>query len=165
MDEIIKVKDFMNKDVVSARVEAPVMEVIKILFAHGFNGVPVVDSDKKLKGIITDYDFISKGSPVYFSPLGRVLKELEVYKVDEKEIDEKIKGILSSKASEIMNTDPLTLGPDQTVAEAAELFVKHHRVNPVPVVTSDGTLVGVVSRHDLIKLYADATFWKKFLEK
>ena len=160
----VLVKDFMNKDVVAVKTGIPVLEVVKVLFAHGFSGVPVVDEEGKLKGLITDYDFISKGSPVYFSPLGRVLEELDVYRVDQKELDEKIKGVLSSKAKDIMNADPLTLSPDQTITEAAELFVKHHRVNPIPVIDKDKKLIGIVSRYDLIRLYADPTFWSEFLK-
>ena len=164
MLETIRVKDFMNKDVIAVKTDTPVIDVVKILFAHGFNGVPVIDERGTLKGLITDYDFISKGSPIYFSPLGRVLEELDVYRVDQKEIDERIKGVLSSKAKDIMNDDPLTLSSDQTITEAAELFIKHHRVNPVPVIDKDKKLVGVVSRYDLIRLYADPAFWSEFLK-
>ena len=160
MLEAILVKDIMNKEVVSVRADTPVAEVVKVLFAHGFNGVPVVDDGNLLVGLITDYDFIAKGSPIYFSPLGRVLKELEPYRrADEKTLEIEIKELLASGARRIMNAEPITLSPTSTLIDAADLFLKHHRVNPIPVIEDDRKLVGIVSRYDLIKLYADPEFW------
>lgn len=143
----------------------PVKDVIRLMFLKGFNGVPVVDESSFLVGIITEYDFISKGSPIYFSPLGRILKELQPYTTDEKKIEEKIKEMLSSEAFYIMNTQPITLSPDNSITETADLFLRHHRINPIPVVDNDGRLVGLVSRSDLIKLYLDPSFWKRMLEE
>lgn len=159
----IFVKDFMMPDVVAVRPQDRTVDVAKILFVNGFAGVPVVDDNGKLIGIITEYDFISKGSPIYFSPLGRILEELTLFREDDKEIEKKVKEIISSKAEDIMNKEPLTLLADNTLKEAAELFVRHHRVNPVPVIDGYGKLVGIVSRYDLIKIYADPTFWRKLL--
>lgn|SRR3989338_3485336 len=163
--ENIFVKDFMTTEIISVKPFDRTVDVAKILFVNDFNGVPVVDNDGKLAGLITDYDFIQKGSPIYFSPMGRLLEELTLFKEDEKEIEKKIKEIISSKAEDIMNKEPLTISPESTLKEAADLFVGHHRVNPVPVVDSEGRVVGIISRYDLIKLYADPTFWTKLFSK
>ncbi|OHA04385.1 MAG: hypothetical protein A2934_04740 [Candidatus Sungbacteria bacterium RIFCSPLOWO2_01_FULL_47_10] len=163
--ENMRVKDFMTSEVVSVRAYDRTVDVVKILFINGFNGVPVVEKDNTLIGLITEFDFIEKGSPIYFSPMGRILEELTLFREDEAEIEKKIKEIISSKAEDVMNRDPLTLLSTNTLKEAADLFIRHHRVNPVPVVDRDRRVVGIVARYDLIKLYADPTFWVKLLTK
>ena len=161
----IFVKDFMTTEVISVKPYDRTVDVAKVLFVNDFNGAPVADKDNKLVGLITEYDFIEKGSPLYFSPMGKLLEELTLFKEDESEIEKKIKEIISSKAEDIMNKEPLTLSPDNTLAEAADLFVGHHRVNPVPVVDKDNKVVGIISRYDLIKLYADPSFWTKLFSR
>ncbi len=155
----------MTAEVVSVKANTSVLDVVKIIFVNGFNGVPVVDDANKLIGIITEWDFIAKGSPVFFSPLGRLLQELDLFREDEGEIDKKIKEIVSSKTADLMNHEPVTLNLNNTLQDAADLFLRHHRVNPVPVIDDERKLVGIISRYDLIKLYADPMFWKKLALK
>jgi len=92
--ENMRVKDFMTSEVVSVRAYDRTVDVVKILFINGFNGVPVVEKDNTLIGLITEFDFIEKGSPIYFSPMGRILEELTLFREDEAEIEKKIKEII-----------------------------------------------------------------------
>ncbi|KKS37624.1 MAG: hypothetical protein A3G49_00525 [Candidatus Sungbacteria bacterium RIFCSPLOWO2_12_FULL_41_11] len=159
----IFVKDFMNTGVLTVKPDTPTIDVAKILFVNDYNGIPVVNGQNELQGLITDYDFIEKGSAVHFSPLGNLLEELTIFRKNKEEIDKKIKALIASKAGNIMNKEPITLSPNNTLKEAADLFVGHHRVNPVPVVDGFNKVVGIVSRYDLIKLYVDPVFWMKLL--
>src|SRR3989338_5867098 len=122
MGGLILVKDFMTTEVISVKAETPVSEGVKILFEHGFNGVPVVNDTNDLVGLITEYDFIAGGSPVYFSPIGRILKELEKVKKDESKVKEAMRQMLSAPVKDFMNADPVTLFETNTLMEAARLF-------------------------------------------
>lgn len=153
----------MTTQVISVKPETSSVEAAKVLFVNDFNGIPVVNGQNELVGLITEYDFIEKGSAQHLSPIGNLLEELAIFKENEDEIDKKIKNLISSKAEDIMNKEPMTLSPNNTLKEAADLFVGHHRVNPIPVVDGFNKVVGIVSRYDLIKLYADPTFWMKLL--
>jgi CBS domain-containing protein len=51
--------------------------------------------------------------------------------------------------AEIMTREPYTLGPDDTLADARKLMAEHH-IRHVPVVSGDGTLVGLVSQRDVL---------------
>ena len=60
--------------------------------------------------------------------------------------------MLGTHAADIMTAEVVAIGPDDTVEDLAELMVKR-RLNPVPVV-ENGSLVGIVSRADLICMMA-----------
>lgn len=51
--------------------------------------------------------------------------------------------------AEIMTTQPYTLGPDDTLAQARELMSQHH-IRHIPIVTGDNCLVGIVSQRDVL---------------
>ena len=134
--EQAQVKDIMTEKVISIHVDTPITDVIRILIEKGFSGLPVVDKENKLIGLITEYSFINS------SHLKKSLKEIE----------EDAEELADALAEEVMNAEPLTLYFDDTYEDALALFSKHHSINPVPVIDRDNKLVGVVSRFDLIKL-------------
>lgn len=141
-------KDIMTKEVISVHVNTPLLDVAKALAEHNFDGVPVVDDNNKLIGIVTEYDLINKTSAVHLPTLQIILRNLPQFKEDEVHFQQEI---LSLKVSDIMNKEPLTLGPDTPYDEVIKLFREHHRVNPIPVVDSDNKILGVISRFDVLR--------------
>src|SRR3989344_8048835 len=140
---IVLAKDIMTKEVVSVHPDTNLLDVAKILAEHNFDGVPVVDNDNKVVGIVTEYDLINKTSAVHLPTLQVILRNLPQFKEEEAHFQ---KEILSLKVSDIMNKEPLTLSPDVPYDEVIKLFKDHHRVNPIPVVDKDNKILGVVSR-------------------
>lgn len=152
MQDIAQVKDIMSDKVVSANVDMPILEVAHLITEHHFNGVPVVDKDNKLIGLVTEYNLINEKSLLHLPTLQSVLKSLPVFSKDKGEFQEKIEEVEALKTKDVMDTTPLTLFFDDSFEDAIKLFNEHHRVNPVPVIDHDNKLVGVVSRYDLVKL-------------
>lgn len=144
----IYAKDIMTREVVSVHSETPLLDVAKVLAEHNFDGVPVVDNDNKLIGIVTEYDLINKTSAVHLPTLQVILKNLPQFKREEAHFQEEI---LNLKVNDIMNKDPLTLPPDTLYDEVIKLFREHHRVNPIPVVDADHKVLGVISRFDVLR--------------
>jgi CBS domain-containing protein len=138
----------MTKDVVSVTPQASVLEAHKILSSHFFTGLPVVDGENRLVGILTEYDLLAQGSTIV-----GVLSESS----EDKEAYEQFRGALErlreTKISEIMNTDPIVFNEESTAQEIVRAFVEHHRVNPIPVVDKDRKVVGIVSRYDALVLF------------
>lgn len=64
-----------------------------------------------------------------------------------------------------MNSKPLTVNPDAPMDEAMRLFSEHHKVNPIPVTDRSNTLVGIISRYDILRLYAPSPDLSKLLRK
>ena len=144
----VTAKDIMTKEVILAHPDTPILDVAKLLAEHNFDGVPIIDSDNKLVGIVTEYDLINKTSAVHLPTLQVVLKNLPQFKKEEAHFQQEI---LSLKASDIMNKEPLTLDPDISYDEIIKLFREHHRVNPIPVIDKDHKVLGVISRFDVLR--------------
>lgn len=145
------VKDVMTKEVVSVRPNTPLQEAAEVLARHGFDGVPVVDQDNKLIGILTEYDLISKGSAIHLPTFQKVIQNLGIYSKDKSQFNKDFEELASLKVKDVMNNDPLTLSEDATYEEAVSAFRDHHRVNPIPVIDKERRVVGVISRYDILK--------------
>ncbi len=115
----------------------------------------MVDKNNKVIGIVTEYDITTKGSLANLTTYVRLLQESRVYKHghEEDSILGSIKRVLSATVGQVMNPEPLVLKQDASINQAVQTFVEHHSVNPIPIVDDAGKLVGVLSRHDLIKLF------------
>ena len=160
-----KVSDFMSKDVVSFSPETSLMEAANVLYKGGFNGAPVVDAQNKLIGILTEYDLIQKGTSFHIPTFLKLIKEFNVYRKDKQFINDELKNIFSVKVKDVMNPEPLTINPDASMDEAVRLFSEHHRVNPIPVTDSSNTVVGIISRCDILQLYAPPPGLSKLLKE
>mgnify|MGYP001604612277 CR=1 FL=1 len=144
----------MTKKLVTIGPEDLVVYGAKLLSEEGFNGLPVIDEQKNLVGILTEYDLISQGNSIHLPTLINILGNIDVYKKDKGLVKDDLKNLLSLKVKDVMNREPITIEEDAWIQEISDLFTHHHRVNPIPVMDSNKKLVGIVSRFDLIKLFA-----------
>lgn len=148
---MVSVKDIMTKEVVSVYPETALTEVAKIIAERAFDGVPVVDKNNKLVGILTEYDLISKGSAVYLPTFQLILQNIKVYNKDKSRFQKEFNEVSMLKVKDVMNPDPLTFTGDATFEEVVTAFRDHHRVNPIPIVDKENKVIGVVSRFDVLK--------------
>lgn len=155
MTENLRVKDIMTRNPLSVGPNDSVLYAAKLLAEKNFNGLPVVSPENILVGIITEYDLISKGNAMHLPTLINILGNIGIYKKDKTLVKDDLKNLLTLKVNDIMNSDPLTVEDFAWIQEVSDLFAHHHRVNPIPVIDGERKLVGVVSRYDLIKLFAD----------
>jgi len=149
------VEDIMSKEPVAVGPEDSVVFAARLLFEKNFNGLPVVNEKKEVIGIVTEYDLISKGEALHLPTLINLLGNVDVYKKDSSLVRDDLKSLLILKVKDIMNKEPLTVKDTSPIQVAAELFATHHKVNPIPVVDADSKLVGVISRFDLVRFFAD----------
>lgn len=155
MEIVSTIKNIMTKNVVSVRPEMLLSEAAKIIADRGFDGVPVVDDEGKLVGILTEYDLISKGSAIHLPTFQFILQNLEVFKKDKEHFQKDVADIANLKVKDVMNTDPLTLPEETSFEEAVGAFCDHHRVNPIPIIDAERKVVGVLSRYDILKPLRD----------
>jgi len=127
----------MTSEVATAGTETPVKDVARLLSERDVSGVPVVDRDRRLRGVITHADIVATMRPTERSLIGRLLRRAPRTE--------------SRTAAEAMTSPPITVGPDDPVSRAASRMVEHG-VNRLPVVLGS-RLVGIVSRADLVRSF------------
>jgi CBS domain-containing protein len=139
----MKVTDVMNRDVVVVSPRMPLKDVARVLVNRHFSGVPVVDDDGKVLGVLSEADILAKerGPGSASSIFGRAL-ELETWGQKHEARD----------AGDAMTAPAVTISPQRSVAEAASLMLDRG-VNRLPVVDADKKLVGIVTRADLVRAF------------
>jgi len=150
----MKVSDIMTKNVIFCAPYDPITEAARLMFLNGLSGLPVVDELDQVVGIVTERDLVKMEEPVHVPKVLALLGSF-VY-LDNPgngdEIEKQLEKLTASKVNEIMTEAVITISPDATLEELAEIFI-HKKVNPVPVL-QDGKLVGIVSQADVAKLLA-----------
>lgn len=147
----LKAKDIMNRKVIAVHPETPLSDAARMLDEHKFDGMPVVDAEGHLIGIVTEYDLISKGSAVHIPTMQFILQNLHAFPKDQDEFEEDISAVSSLTVADVMNHEPLTISGDASFEDVIEAFREHHRVNPIPVIDSDKKVVGIISRFDVVR--------------
>lgn len=147
------VKDLMTKSVISVRPDQTVQQVAEMLHQYHFTGIPVADNRNRLLGMIAERDFIASDSKLYLPTYIKILQDTDFISGDKKLLPKEARDIIEATAEDIMNRSIVTAKAEQTLEDLAELFAIK-RVNPIPVTDSNGILVGIVSRSDLIKLFS-----------
>jgi CBS domain-containing protein len=140
----MNVRDAMTTSVVTISAQASLKEAAAILLEHGVGGLPVLDRDGSVRGVVTKVDILFKegGSPP--DGLRNVLHRDEVHSIVSK--------IQARTVGDAMSTPAITIEADASLASVAELMLEHG-VNRLPVVAA-GELVGIVTRHDMVLAFA-----------
>jgi CBS domain-containing protein len=141
----MKVRDVMTTDVLTVGPEASFAEIVDALLTRGVSGLPVVDDSGRLLGIVTEADLVSKEA--YGPGRRRALGLLaDYFRGRDPQWVRKSSGLT---ASELMTAAPDSVAPDDDLVEAARrMLERHHKRLPVLV---DGRVVGILSRHDLLR--------------
>lgn len=138
----MKVRQVMTEDVVSVSPEATLKEVAELLARHRISGIPVLDGDGRVLGVVSEADIVRRetGDDRERGLLGWLLSERPPAKLE------------ARTAGEAMSSPPIVIQPQRDVAEAARLMTER-AVNRLPVVEADEKLVGIVSRADLVRVF------------
>lgn len=115
----IYARDIMTPDVMTVNEQTSVDNAARMMFEHQVSGLPVVDSDKQLRGLVTEYDVIARHG---------------------------------ATVSDIMTRSVITIG-EETEPETIARMLIEQKIRRLPVIT-DGKIVGIISRSDLVKLFA-----------
>jgi CBS domain-containing protein len=142
----MKIHDVMTRDVVAVHPETPLKEVARLLVEHHIGGIPVVDHDNVVIGVVSESDFAMKERGIDYTRDSIIDRLAGRTAADEKRV-------LATIAGEAMSTPPITIeGRIASLREAA-IVMLDRRVNRLPV-TDDGRLIGIITRGDLVRVYA-----------
>ena len=130
------VSDLMVTEVVTVAPDDTLRHAFSLMSRAHVRHLPVVRGEH-LAGIITDRDFRLYGMSVSGVEEGDVRFNLE-----------------DTLVRDVMNSDPVTIGPDVDLSEAVDMFVEE-KVGAVPVVDEDDRLLGIIGYIDLLILLQD----------
>jgi CBS domain-containing protein len=149
-----KAKDIMTTDVKVARETDTIQDIANVLITEKIGGVPVVDEDNKVLGIISETDIIKKEKYVNPPEYITFLQGL-IYLNDFKKMEHDIKDISATKVKDLMSKDVIKVYENDTFDDIANIMIKQS-VNRVPVVDSNDKIKGIICRYDIIKsMYED----------
>ncbi|MFK4105305.1 CBS domain-containing protein [Streptomyces sp. NPDC019531] len=144
-----KVGSVMITDVVRAEYATPFKEVARLLGEHRISGLPVVDEDDKVIGVVSETDLMIRqaATPDPYEP--RKHSRLAALTRRGRTRDAKVR---ARTAGDLMTTPPITVYADNTVVDAARTMA-HHHIERLPVLDEENRLVGIVTRRDLLKVF------------
>lgn len=139
-----KAKDIMTTKVVTVDRDTPLKYTAKLMADNSVAGIPVLAKDKKVAGIISEKDFLSRmGGEDVKTFMGIVAQCLKGKGCVALSIREK-------RAEDIMTSPAVTVTEETSVMNIVKIF-KEKKINRVPVVDGHGELVGIVSRNDIVE--------------
>lgn len=140
----LHVRDVMSKDVHSVRAGAAIAEAVNLMNKHHVSGVPVVSAEGRLAGIVTEGDVVSAmdiGGSAVGGALDVLLRKRRVHKP------------MGTIVDDIMTGDPITIKEGDTLQTAVQMMDRNS-IKRLVVTDSERHVRGIVSRADVIKLFA-----------
>ncbi|MDP9093350.1 MAG: CBS domain-containing protein [Actinomycetota bacterium] len=140
----VSVRDVMTTDVVSVGEDAPFSAIVAALATSRLGAVPVVDDDGRIAGIVSESDLISRvlADPASGGTIHGGFAGSRATRVKAR----------AETARTLMSTPPVTIHARDSIVDAARTAARAH-VRRLPVVTDDGSLVGMVTRSDLLGVF------------
>ena len=151
------VKDFMIKDVYVVHPHYTLKEILRILIENKVGGVPVVDDQNKLLGMITDGDILRYLKPAEDTVMGSFQY---VAIMPGEELDETVTAKMNDKVSSLIhNRKVTTLMQEDTLETLIQIISKHH-FKKIPVVDDSNQVIGIISRGDALRI-----LYREFAER
>ena len=144
---MLKAKDIMTKDVVTIHPEATVEELARLLIEHKISGVPVVDNENKLVGIVTENDLIRKNKRFH---IPTVIRLFDAYiLLGSGKAEEEIRKMAATTVDEIYTQKVVSITEETSLEDIATIMAEQH-IHLLPVLSSDN-VVGIVGKADVVR--------------
>jgi CBS-domain-containing membrane protein len=147
----LPVRQVMETSIMTVKLDTPVALIVDLLLDAPFRALPVVNEQRRLQGIVSTGDLINAGVLPMRRGLVRTALELDIPTVEAIEAPLEQARQSTRLAQDIMNRQVRTIEPDQSIREAAQIMLETG-LRGLPVIETDGTLVGMVTRADLLQL-------------
>lgn len=144
-------KDVMKTEVVTVSESTPVKEVAKLMLEHDISGLPVVDKQGKVLGVVSELDLMRKQIAPNEPRIWATLWGMDENSV-EKYVDA-LKKYMGKTAGEVMTSPALTVDVFDSLERTGNLMFDK-QIKRV-FVTDDGKLAGVISRSAFTKLLVE----------
>lgn len=147
----MKASEIMSTDIKTIKRNTSIEEIAHILTENNISGLPVVDDDNIVIGMVTQKDLLYKDIEPRFPAVVEILGGL-IFLRGVGKYREELRKVLATEAEGIMTRNVITVNEDTEVERIAQLMVEKD-INRVPVL-KDGRLTGIVSRADMVRYVA-----------
>jgi CBS domain-containing protein len=138
-------KDVMTGSVICINVGESIFDAAELLLGSGVSAVPVVDDKGAIVGIVSEADLVRRAE------IGTAAKKSWLTRLLDSDVSaaNDFVAVHTRRVADVMTKEVVTAGPATPLRELVELM-ERHGIKRIPIV-GDGTLVGIVSRADLLR--------------
>jgi CBS domain-containing protein len=141
-------KDIMTKDVITVGPGEKVDNVAKLLVDNKISGIPVVDGDYHVLGIVTEKDLMIRAKD-FKVPFYITLFDSIIFLENPIRFNNNLRKYTALEVKDAMTTKVITVEEDAPVGEVVDIM-QRREINRVPVVRH-GKLIGIITRNDILK--------------
>jgi CBS domain-containing protein len=145
---MLNASDIMTTDVITVQKDTSLKDLAKLLYENHINGVPVVDTDGLLIGIICESDLIRKDKKLHI-PTVVAIFDWVLYLERPKKIEKEIQRVNATKVEDLYTKNVVTVDEKVPVDEIATIM-EQKKISTIPVMDGD-RLVGIIGKTDLIR--------------
>ncbi len=146
---MLTAQDIMTTHVITVNPETEIIQAAKLLLENHFNGLPVLNKDDKLVGIICQSDLVVQQKSI---PVPTLLTFLDgfISLTSTKKIENEMKKIAAITVNDAMTSRPITVKPNTSIEAIASLMVDKN-LHTLPVVDDNDNLVGILGKEDILR--------------
>ncbi|MGB6016670.1 MAG: CBS domain-containing protein [Nodosilinea sp.] len=148
------VADVMTPNPISVTPDTVLKDAIQLMADNHVGGLPVINSDNTLVGILSESDLMWQTTgiemPTYITLLDSV-----IYLKNPNQYNQELHKALGQLVKDVMTDHVVTIAPDQSMREAAQLM-HDKQVRRLPVVNGEKQVVGILTRGDIVREMANS---------
>lgn len=147
--ESLRIENLMTRSMITVSPDTSLADAAHLLVTNRISGLPVVDAQQRLLGIITEADFLRAMGVPSHQPNHSLWQTLEAMFAHPPEIREP-----TGRVADLMVENVITVKPEHTLHDVIEIM-KHNRIKRVVVCDDTGRVQGMVTRSDLVRVFFD----------
>lgn len=144
-----KASEIMTRNPVTVTEATGVQEVAEVLLESQHHGVPVVDEENRLVGLVTDSDLVDSNKRIHLPTMITILDTL-IPISGFKQYEEDLRKATATTAGDLCTRDVDYVSPEADLSEVSTLLSEHH-IHIVPVLDEEQKLLGVITNTDIIR--------------
>lgn len=145
---MLNASDIMTTEVTTVTKETTLQDLARLLYESHINGVPVVDDEGLLIGIICESDLIRKDKKLHIPTVVAVFDAI-FYLESPKKFEKELKRLNATTVEDLYTEEVITVAEDTPIDEIATLMTEK-KIYTIPVMDGD-RLVGIIGKADLIR--------------
>ncbi len=145
---MLNASDIMTTEIITVKKDTSLKDLARVLYENHINGVPVLDDDGTLIGIICESDLIRKDKKLHI-PTVVAIFDWVLYLESPKKIEKEIQRVNATTVEDLYTRNVITVGEKTHIDEIATLM-EQKKIYTIPIMDGD-RLVGIVGKADVIR--------------